>query len=68
MRNFIFKITLGAITILVLGLLATVAKAGSQCYPSSDNCLTSARYYHTVWDHSGSYWDAGVKSYTANPT
>ena len=69
MKRFIFKLVVGVITILVLGLLITVGvDAGSQCYPSSGNCLTLAQYYHTVWNNSGSYWDAGVRSYTANPT
>ncbi len=62
MKNLFSKLTMGIMTILALGLLATAAvKAGSRCYPSSGNCLTLAQYYHTVWNRSGSYWDAGEK-------
>jgi len=69
MRGRILKLALGIMTILVLGLLVTAkAQASSRCYPSSGNCLTYANYYHTVTNHTGSYWDAGVRSYTASPT
>lgn len=69
MKRIIFKLALGITTILMLGLLITVvAKAGSECYPSSGNCLTRANYNHTVTNTSGSYWYAGVNSYTSNPT
>jgi len=69
MRGIITKLILGITTTLILGLLVTgVTIASSQCYPSSGNCLTTAYYFHYVWNAPGSSWEAGVSSYTANPT
>jgi len=68
MRSLKFKLVLGIATVLILGLLTTmVAKAYSQCYPSSSNCLTYAVYYHGVHSGPGSYWEASVMSKTASP-
>lgn len=69
MKRLMTKATLGITIILTLGLLVTgVAKAYSQCYPSSGNCRTTAYYFHYVWNAPGSSWEAGVRSFTANPT
>lgn len=62
------RLATGVTTVLALGLVtARAVQAGTQCYPSYSNCLTLAKYYHTVWNNPGIYWDAGVRSYTDSP-
>ncbi len=69
MKRILLKLAMGITTILILGLLTTVvAEAYSQCYPGGGSCITIGNYYHTVTNTSGSYWYAGVNSYTSNPT
>ena len=68
MKAFISKLTLGIFVILFLGVTVHImANAGSQCYPSSSNCLTQAEYIHTVTNDNSTYWSAGVSSRTNNP-
>jgi len=68
MRAYLVRLTVGVAIIFLMGFLITTAvKAGSQCYPSTNNCLTHAEYIHTVENTLGSYWAGGVSSKTTNP-
>jgi len=69
MKRYFVKLLIGIMAITLLGLtIVIVARAGTQCYPNYDNCLTIAEYYHTVENGADPYWAAGVRSLTKNPT
>ena len=49
MRAYLIRLIVGVAIIFLMGFLVpTAGRAGSQCYPSTSNCLTHAEYIHTV--------------------